>query len=479
MLTMGWKETASGSISLSLPFPSHVLQVVIDFMYRDEAPSVNGCSDLHFAGSVLIAADQMLMIRLKEICEAAIARLMTIRTVVEILEFSDMYSANQLKKAALTFISINLADLLEGGHLKDLSRTLADDITLFYRNMVPCVGGRVLRMSAVSFDNYWDVSAGSGSHADKGTATKRRISKQTDMIDDNIENNTVASNMEEKQRDSEGSIEPQRLLCFASPSNEAEAEKIMAVDQVSHARQAASTLSTLWTRQEPQIRIQSLEEIMTEEQEKVKQHQLQQRQILSKPISRPSSAKENLLSLVTEGNTAIRWSVVTPGKSQKQRHQQDCEDVDCHSAEQSSPINPWKLDVQQPLPPVSFRRLISEQLENDEKLQANKTVSPPRSVGQTGVISEMTSLPCGWHSHFRSPESLADIVKSQERVALHSLGSTNKPLGIIQIEDKAIEELLEHYGGLFHPEESIKVARVTGMSGKRCGSDTARPAVIS
>jgi hypothetical protein len=42
MLTMGWKETASGSISLSLPFPSHVLQVVIDFMYRDEAPSVNG-----------------------------------------------------------------------------------------------------------------------------------------------------------------------------------------------------------------------------------------------------------------------------------------------------------------------------------------------------------------------------------------------------------------------------------------------------
>jgi hypothetical protein len=84
----------------------------------------------------------------------------------------------------------------------------------------------------VSFDNYWDVSAGSGSHADKGTATKRRISKQTDMIDDNIENNTVASNMEEKQRDSEGSIEPQRLLCFASPSNEAEAEKIMAVDQV-------------------------------------------------------------------------------------------------------------------------------------------------------------------------------------------------------------------------------------------------------
>jgi hypothetical protein len=45
------------------------------------------------------------------------------------------------------------------------------------------------------------------------------------------------------------------------------------------------------------------------------------------------------------------------------------------------------------LPPVSFRRLISEQLENDEKLQANKTVSPPRSVGQTGVISEMTSLP--------------------------------------------------------------------------------------
>jgi hypothetical protein len=59
------------------------------------------------------------------------------------------------------------------------------------------------------------------------------------------------------------------------------------------------------------------------------------------------------------------------------------------------------------------------------------------------------------------------------------ISSTNKPLGIIQIEDKAIEELLEHYGGLFHPEESIKVARVTGMSGKRCGSDTARPAVIS
>ena len=61
---------------------------------------------------------------------------MSVRTVVEFLDFSDMYGANQLKKAALTFISLNLADLVEGGYLKDLNRALADDITVFYRNMV-------------------------------------------------------------------------------------------------------------------------------------------------------------------------------------------------------------------------------------------------------------------------------------------------------------------------------------------------------
>lgn len=61
---------------------------------------------------------------------------MTVRNVAEILEFSDIYDASRLKKAALTFISMNLADLLEGGHLRDINRTLAEDITLFYRNMV-------------------------------------------------------------------------------------------------------------------------------------------------------------------------------------------------------------------------------------------------------------------------------------------------------------------------------------------------------
>ena len=97
------------------------------------------------------------MVRLKEICEAAISRLsqfdgflsasqridsdvflllVTVRTVVEILEFSDLYGASQLKTAALTFISCNLADLLEGGCLNNLSRSLADDITAFYRNLV-------------------------------------------------------------------------------------------------------------------------------------------------------------------------------------------------------------------------------------------------------------------------------------------------------------------------------------------------------
>uniref|UniRef100_K1QTZ4 Inhibitor of Bruton tyrosine kinase n=1 Tax=Magallana gigas TaxID=29159 RepID=K1QTZ4_MAGGI len=74
MLSSGWVETSSNQ-ALTLPVPGDCLQILVDFLYSDEAPGVTGSRNIELICNVLVMADQLLVSRLVEICEVTLSQL--------------------------------------------------------------------------------------------------------------------------------------------------------------------------------------------------------------------------------------------------------------------------------------------------------------------------------------------------------------------------------------------------------------------
>ena len=49
------------------------MTIVLDYLYRDASPEVDDCRDVELLMNVLVVADQLLITRLRSICEVSIA----------------------------------------------------------------------------------------------------------------------------------------------------------------------------------------------------------------------------------------------------------------------------------------------------------------------------------------------------------------------------------------------------------------------
>ncbi|NXX23300.1 IBTK kinase, partial [Podargus strigoides] len=143
MLSSSWIE-ASCCSALEMPIHSDILQIIIDYLYTDEALAIKDSQNVEFICNVLVVADQLLISRLKEICEVAIAEKLTLKNAAELLEFSAMYNAEQLKLSCLQFIGLNMAALLEARTLDVLSDEVVKDLSVYYRKMIPAMVRRVI-----------------------------------------------------------------------------------------------------------------------------------------------------------------------------------------------------------------------------------------------------------------------------------------------------------------------------------------------
>ncbi|ELT94596.1 hypothetical protein CAPTEDRAFT_128118, partial [Capitella teleta] len=149
MLSTGWIESGSHE-PLSLPIPSDILKVVLNYLYCDELVGNKVLNDAEMLCNVLVVADQMLIVRLKELCEVHLSALVNLKNACELLEFASTYTALQLRDTCQQFIAINLATLLESGSLDLLSDDVIDELSDAYREMVPGVDRRRIE----SFDGY-------------------------------------------------------------------------------------------------------------------------------------------------------------------------------------------------------------------------------------------------------------------------------------------------------------------------------------
>ncbi|NWU61633.1 IBTK kinase, partial [Pterocles burchelli] len=135
---------ASCCSALEMPIHSDILQIIVDYLYTDEALAIKDSQNVEFICNVLVVADQLLISRLKEICEVAIAEKLTLKNAAELLEFSAMYRAEQLKLSCLQFIGLNMAALLEARTLDVLSDEVVKDLSVYYRKMIPAMVRRVI-----------------------------------------------------------------------------------------------------------------------------------------------------------------------------------------------------------------------------------------------------------------------------------------------------------------------------------------------
>lgn len=143
MLSSSWIE-ASSCAALEMPIHSDILKVILDYLYTDEAVVVKESQNVDFICRVLVVADQLLITRLKEICEVALTEKLTLKNAATLLEFAAMYNAEQLKLSCLQFIGLNMAALLEARSLDVLSEDVLKDLSVFYRKMIPAMDRRII-----------------------------------------------------------------------------------------------------------------------------------------------------------------------------------------------------------------------------------------------------------------------------------------------------------------------------------------------
>ncbi|XP_045861265.1 inhibitor of Bruton tyrosine kinase isoform X3 [Meles meles] len=143
MLSSSWIE-ASTCTALEMPIHSDILKVILDYLYTDEAVVIKDSQNVDFVCSVLVVADQLLITRLKGMCEVALTEKLTLKNAAMILEFAAMYNAEQLKLSCLQFIGLNMAALLEARSLDVLSEAVLKELSVFYRKMIPAMDRRVI-----------------------------------------------------------------------------------------------------------------------------------------------------------------------------------------------------------------------------------------------------------------------------------------------------------------------------------------------
>ena len=58
-----------------MPIPSAILSIILEYIYTNDAPMVRSCTDIELLCNTLTLSDQLLIGRLKEICEVALVDL--------------------------------------------------------------------------------------------------------------------------------------------------------------------------------------------------------------------------------------------------------------------------------------------------------------------------------------------------------------------------------------------------------------------
>ncbi|KAK3748918.1 hypothetical protein QZH41_007387 [Actinostola sp. cb2023] len=353
-----------------------------------------------------------------------IARLVSHRNAMELLEFSCIYNAYQLKDACLEFICNNLASLLEAGYLSLLNEETLNHLSKAYKDAIPRMPWRIL---TPQFDHVFALTpepSSSPSKRRRSSGRKRSVKSESEAEGDADASIQDGENREPKSRESiiDGVFEiaetenEKEITEKQDESESAEAEdevkeKVNGVcsqseegnwyrkksDTHEHHRTPGTTSSPTKTNEQTSPTTSTPKEIP-----KTKPRDQQPSTkcpwvatATSPPLSGLRAIMEQeLLTSQTPAKSVKSPSVakveVKGKQSQKQRKkvrmlQENSADVsetklssqETPTKDTNPPVNPWALPDKTPSPVRSLRQLIEQ--EEKSQLMATANASPSKA----------------------------------------------------------------------------------------------------
>ncbi|KAG8444841.1 hypothetical protein GDO86_009844 [Hymenochirus boettgeri] len=534
MLSSSWIE-ASCCSELEMPIHSDVLQVIIEYIYTDEALAVKDSPNVEFICNVLVVADQLLIVRLKEMCEVTIAAKISLKNASELLEFAALYNAEQLKLSCFQFIGLNMAALMEARSLDVLSDDVLKELSEAYRKMIPAMNKRLITpylegpdisslhlednesLNSVQ-DNFFSEPATQESLYKKTKVkAKKKPRKRCDSsggynLSDIIQSPPSKGFLKSEKAksaeslhdllssDSEGSLaeassqrdlrSPDLLLAFNSEKYEVKYTSCVLNSSFSPTETNGAAMKNL-----PKVTATSPEAIRNSQKASSSPNWVAMAISPSSPTTVDLRTIMELEENIEKCHATPKLSTggskpVTHGTklSQKQRKMMAVSSKECNNENSTtspkSPGKTWAATFHAG-EYKSFRDLILEEKQSvisfpflgshGKKCRPTEELDPQKLARNTaGTQNNEAKLKCDmphqdshnpWHlelsKNFTSsaPVTFTTIVEEEKKQEAALIRSREKPLALIQIEERAIQDLLVHYQALDNPDEYITVER--------------------
>ncbi|KAJ7406237.1 hypothetical protein WISP_134984 [Willisornis vidua] len=406
MLSSSWIEATCCS-ALEMPIHSEILQIIVDYLYTDEALAIKDSQNVEFICNVLVVADQLLISRLKEMCEVAIAEKLTLKNAAELLEFSAMYNAEQLKLSCLQFIGLNMAALLEARTLDVLSDEVVKDLSAYYRKMIPAMVRRVI----TPYPDGPDISSFEPEDGENFVFLREEMNTEQNSHPASPPAMDLRTIMEMEESMQKCGTMPKansgRMMSHGIKLSQKQRKMIALAAKDNGSVTGNTEPTTLVTTPPPPTKVAKLGNAWSS--------------------SLHSALPKSFRDLVMEEEKCMSLNN-SPGTGIKRCGYKGSED---------SPVQNTLRCTSRTSPGLEDHGLDAPQLESHNPWSAASPTSPP----------------------VMAPVMFSAIVEEELQQEAALIRSREKPLALIQIEECAIQDLLIHYEAFDNPDEFVTVER--------------------
>ncbi|KAK5892782.1 hypothetical protein CesoFtcFv8_013134 [Champsocephalus esox] len=488
MLGNPWIE-ATSCTALELTTSSEILQVILEYIYTDESPTIKEGLNVEFICSVLVVADQLLITRLKEMCEVVITENLTLKNAAELLEFATMYNAEQLKLSCLQFIVLNMAALLEARALDILSDGVLLELSAAYRRMIPAMERRVI----TPYPDAPDLSVYEDEDLDSAFSPKPEAELDHSCREILLKKAKIKARKKQRRRsDSSGGYTLSNIIhsppaAVVSPclvksgranSTDSLQEMLTSDSEGSYVgvgspRDIHSPVFRDRTEDDKALRLKTPPSTPTSSMDGLLTPPPSAPQTIPKGLpcpTRPAPVLDLRTIMDMQANSvqplgatpkspgssvssSLKHSPVPAKLSQKQRKMLAMANKEAsvepttsqHTVTPSkSSVKAWATAAQSPPSSCSFRARVTFKCADS---------SEPERPTRPWVLGAVGSPPLS------SLVTFATIVEEEKEQEAALIRSREKPLALIQIEERAIQDLLFHYKASDNPDELIVVER--------------------
>uniref|UniRef100_A0A4W4HHR7 BTB domain-containing protein n=1 Tax=Electrophorus electricus TaxID=8005 RepID=A0A4W4HHR7_ELEEL len=498
--------------ALKMPTSAKVLQVILEYIYTDESPTVRESLSVEFVCNVLVVADQLLITRLKEMCEVALTENLTLKNAAELLEFAVVYSAEQLKLSCLQFIGLNMAAMLES--------------SLSYKVLLSCCDfpqiPAMQRRHITPYLNAPDLSAYEDISWDSAATCKTSSEHEQSCNESLLKKAKMKAKRKPRRRsNSSGGYNlsdiiqssPTSVIPTTPPSGLVDSGKACSVESLHELITSDSEGSYIGVGSPRDLQSPVFQDRTDAQDEKSGYGW----KTLNTPTLRPGSAPKcstpepiprvkanfprpppvlDLRAIMEMEANSLNYRAApkSPGSSgssgkpsaipnklsQKQRKMMAMasREGSMEGVAGKSPPDavPAKATAVLSSPSLSFRDVLVE----EEQRGKPSTASPPAAGGLPGTLAtcaKRVTFKCSEPSNTDRPArpwvlgqvgspptavttvTFASIVEEEKQQEAALIRSREKPLALIQVEERAIQDLLVHYRAFNNPDELIVVER--------------------